>query len=687
MKPSRRIISSRCWTAALTIMLWIIIMSMAIQPLNAEVKGPRLGGTLVVALSGDPKSFNPDAQVDDMGYPIFSLIFNKLVTLDVNYSVIPDLAYKWEVSPDGKVYTFYLYKNVTWHDGTPFTAEDVKWTLEAIKKYKGIAYGLIKAANIEKIECPDPYTVKIYLKEPFAAFLQFLAWYGTFIMPKHIYEKYEDWMDPSNPYLNKPIGTGPFKFVEWVKGDHVTLVANENYFKGRPYLDKIVFRIIPDPTIALQALLKGEVDILYMRPPLAEVPKLQKTPGVRVVIRPIPSRYYIGFNLRKPLFQDIRVRRAIAMAINRTEIVEKAYQGYAFVAKGFYVPAISWVFNPNVDVPPYDPEAAEKLLDEAGYKRGPDGIRFKIKITYFTIYPCEQVCVVIRENLKKIGIDVELEGLEIAAWEEKVVKRKEFDIALCDGFHGPDPDNIRIRYGPGAYINFAGWNNSEAKTLLEEASKIVDPEKRREMYWKVQELMAEDLPYVPLVDLVWIHVYRSEFHGFPWEPEARGKVGYYDLRLVWWEKGKLIAPLVIELPTSIVSYTGDVIEVQIKVTDAEGAPVTNATLVLNVVKDGKVVKTITATYDAAKGAYVARIDTSGLGSGEYSLEAVAVQVIKGFKITGSESTVLQLKPAYMKYLPYIVLAIIVLIIVVAIVYRMRKRAKEEEEEEEGETEG
>lgn len=665
----------------LMLMLLVLTTTMptGIWELKAqEVEGPRLGGTLVIAISGDPKSFNPDSQVDDMGYPIFSVIYNKLVTLDINYNVIPDLAYKWEASPDGKVYTFYLYPNATWHDGVPVTSEDVKWTLEAIKKFKGIAYGNIKAENIEKIECPDEHTVKIYLKEPFAAFLQFLAWYGTFIMPKHIYEKYEDWMDPNNPYLNKPVGSGPFKFVEWVKGDHVTVAANEKFFKGRPYLDKIVYRIIPDPTTAVQALLKGEVDYLHMRPPLAEVPKLQKTPGINVMIRPTPSRYYIGFNLEKAPFNDIRVRRAIAMAINRTEIVRKAYQGYAFEAKGFYIPAISWAFNPNIDVPPFDLKEAEKLLDEAGYTKGPNGIRFKAKITYFTIYPCEQVCTVIRDNLKKIGIDVELEGLEIAAWEEKVVKRKEFDMALCDGFHGPDPDNIRFRYGPGAYINFAGWNNSEAKELLDEASKTVDQEERRKMYWRVQELMAEELPYIPLVDLVWIYVSRSEFHGFPWEPESQGKVGYYDHRLVWWEKGKPIGPMVIEAPTSIEAFAGDSVELKVKVTDSEGVAITNATLTVNLFKNGELIRTIGASHTGG-GVYLAKIDTSGL-SGDYTVKVAATYVLKGFKMSGGESISLTVKPAYMKYLPYVAIAVVVILIAVAVAYRLIKKRREEEEE-------
>jgi len=526
------------WLVAIAIMLLIAIPFNSLTVFCQKVKGPRMGGTLVVAYWGDPKSFNPDAQVDDAGAGIYRNVFSQLVTLDVDYNVIPDLAYKWDVSPDGKTYTFYLYRNVTWHDGYPFTAEDVKWTLEAIKKFRGVAYSLIKADNIESIECPDDYTVVIHLKKPYAPFLGFLAWYGTWIMPAHIYKNYTDWMSPEIEANRKPVGTGPFKLVEWVKGDHITLVANEKYFRGRPYLDKIVYKIIPDASIALQAFLAKEADLLAHRPPLAEIPRLQKTPGVNVVIRPIPSRWYIGFNLKKSPFNDSRVRLAIAYAINRSEIVEKALSGFGEPAEGTYTPAIAWAYNPHAKLPPYDPAKAEKILDEAGYKRGPNGIRFTITYTCWSGPEEEAIGNVIKDNLKKIGIEVKLEVLEFNIWEEKVVKRRDFDIALCDGFQGPDPANLKIRVGAGEYINFAGYNNTEVERLFELGATTTDLSKRKEIYWKIQEILAKDLPYLTLADLVIFHIWSSEFHGFPWEPEAKGKVGYGNYRLVWWEGGK-----------------------------------------------------------------------------------------------------------------------------------------------------
>ncbi|MGC8577336.1 MAG: ABC transporter substrate-binding protein [Thermoproteota archaeon] len=518
------------------------------SPIVGQELTPKLGGTLVVIQVGDPKSFNPDAQVDDMGFPMFQNLFNKLVTLDIDYNVIPDLAYKWDVSSDGLTYTFYLYKNATWHDGVPVTAWDVKWTFETINKSKGIAYSWIKAYNIKSINVIDNYTVKFVLKQPFAAFLSFLGWYGTFVMPKHIYSNYSDWLDPKNPALQKPVGSGPFKFVEWVKGDHVTLEANPNYFKGRPYLDKLVFKIIPDANTALSSFLAGEGDVLAVRPPFSEIPKLNSTPGVIVKSRAVPSQWYIGFNLLRYPFNDRTLRLAIAYAINRSYVVEKAMSGYGFPARGGYTSAIKWAFNPNATLPNYNVTLANKLLDDAGYKLGPDGIRrtpngtkLSIKYTYFTTGPeTEAIGVVLKEQLKKIGIEVTLEGLEIGAWEQKVVKNRDFDIALCDGFQGPDPDNMRSRFALGAYLNFANYSNVEYYELLQNASVTTDFGKRQKLYWKAQEIFVHDLAYIPLVDLVAFYIWKTEFHGLPWE--SAGKVNYNSYALTWWEKGKPIEP-------------------------------------------------------------------------------------------------------------------------------------------------
>ncbi len=574
--------------------------SAALKPITC----PYVGGTLVVIHWGDPKSFNPDSQVDDALAAIAGQIFNRLVALDTEYNVIPDLAESWEVAPNGSVFIFHLRKDVKWHDGVPFTAKDVKYTFDSIKKYKGIAYSLLKMDKLVSVETPDNYTVIFRYSEPFPPFLGFLAWYGTYILPEHIYNKteYQDWMDPNIPALTHPVGTGPFKFVEYVKGSHVVLEANPDYFKGKPCIDRVVFKIVPDATAALQTFLAGEGDVLNHRPPLSEIPRINATEGIMVKMRPVPSRWYIGFNLLKYPFNITEFRFAIAHAINRSEIVEKAEYGYGYPAEGMYTPAIKWAFNPNVKLPEYDPQKAEQLLDQLGFKKGSDGWRYypngtkiTVRFTIFTGAEEEAIAQVIKEQLKRVGIDVKIEEYEIATWEAKVIQDRDFHLALVDGFQGPDPDNMRMRFGPGQYINFANYSNPEFGKLLEEASKEPDMEKRRELYWKAQEIMAKDLPYLPLVDLVAFYIYRTEWHNFPWE--LPGVVPYNSYERVYWEKG---TPVTTTPTTTSTPTTTTTSPTTTKTTTSPAATTTvSGTVTVTVTTTAKQVTTTTVTSTVA----------------------------------------------------------------------------------------
>jgi peptide/nickel transport system substrate-binding protein len=283
-------------------------------------------------------------------------------------------------------------------------------------------YGFLKMDKLVSIDTPDNYTVIMRYSEPFPASLGFLAWYGTFILPEHIFNKtdYKDWMDPSIPALAKPVGTGPFRFVEYVKGDHVTLEANPDYFKGRPCIDRVVFKIVPDATAALQSFIAGEGDWLTNPPPPSEIPRINSTPGLIVNMRPVPSRWYIAFNLLNPMLSNLNMRLAIAHAINTSEIVEKALNGYGYPARGMYTPVISWAFNPNASLPTYDPMKAEKILNQLGFRKGsdgyyyyPNGTRLSLRFTVFQGAQTEAIAVVIKEQLRRVGIDIKIEVFEI----------------------------------------------------------------------------------------------------------------------------------------------------------------------------------------------------------------------------------------------------------------------------------
>lgn len=492
---------------------------------------PKQGGTLVVALPGNPATFNPNAKPDDNGIFISQNVFNKLVTLDNDYNVIPDLAKSWEISGDGKVYTFNLV-TAKWHDGTPFSSADVKWTLEAIVKNKALASGTLAA--IDKIDTPAPDKVIITLKEPNPPFLTFLGWFGTYIMPKHLYESSPDWL--VNPANEKPVGTGPFKLESFKNDDHVTLVANKEYFGGTPYLDKIIFRVLPDENTAVQAFLNKEVDISLTRPPLSQVPTLEKTPGVKLDIYPMPNRYYVPMNLTREYFRKAEVRQALGMAINREEVLAKALKGVGRTAEGYYTPAIAWAYNANLKSPPFDPKKAEQLLDAAGYPRGADGIRMKLVLPHFQATEWGDIAAVIKENLKSVGIDVQIVQLEMGAWVDRVLVKKDFDITLMGGQQGPDPDALRMRFGTGGALNMMGYSSAELDEVLAAGASAPTKEARVAAYMKAQEILAKDQPFVPVAEMVAMVLYRDTVKGLFHLPEMKGKVPQWGFSQTWLDK-------------------------------------------------------------------------------------------------------------------------------------------------------
>jgi ABC-type dipeptide transport system, periplasmic component len=259
-------------------------------------------------------------------------------------------------------------------------------------------------------------------------------------------------------------------------------------------------------------------------PPISDIPMLNQTPGIIVKTLPTLSRYYIGFNMLNPLFQDYNFRLAIAMSIDRNELNQKAYNGYAFPATTAWLPGMATWWNPNATLPPYDPEKAKQILDQLGFKVGPDGFRtlpngtsLELRLLVFQGSTSEAIGQVLKEQLRRVGLKVSLEVYEIATWETKVVKNRDFDIALCNGFHGPDPHNMYMRYAGFAYINFANYSNPEFDNLVIEGSRVADLDRRKEIYFKAQEIFAKDLVYVPLLDLPAFFIYREGWNNMPWD--------------------------------------------------------------------------------------------------------------------------------------------------------------------------
>jgi peptide/nickel transport system substrate-binding protein len=507
-----------------TFMGAVFLLSLWGAVLPAQQKGG--DGELRVAIAVEPQSLHPDLRSDDAAFIVCQNIYNKLVTLDADYAIIPDLARRWEISPDGLMYTFYLAPNVTWHDGKPFTAADVQWTFEAMAREKWLQQPI--AARIAEIQAPDPLRVVMRLREPWAPFLPNLAWYGTFIMPRHLFEGQDSARAAA---ADRPIGTGPFRFVEWTRGSRIVLEANRQYFRQGPFVDKVIYRCGLDANGALDLLAKGEIDYDQVRPPLDRLPSILKTAGVVVKTFAHPARYFLGFNLRREAFADVRVRRAVNAAIDRTTLVEQAQFGYGAPAIGFYTPAVPWAYHAGAAVPPFDPAAAESLLDAAGFNRTGANPRLAASLLTLNASPYTEMAALVAEDLRKVGISVTVTLLPATEWRRRVFDVKDFDIAFTDGSWGPDPDNLALRFSSTGAQQFMGYASAEFDAAVAEGGRTADPRDRVRAYQRAQEILARDLPLAPLVENVQILLYGSRLSGLP-QVEARGLVTFQDYSLV-----------------------------------------------------------------------------------------------------------------------------------------------------------
>jgi len=495
---------------------------------NTEEPAPQevmTGGTLIVGLQGDPTTYNPDSSNDDFTYFVSQNIFNRLIKLDFENNYVPDLADSWRISDDAKEYTFNLAKGVKWHDGQPFTSSDVKWTFDAIIKNNGpLAFSI---STLDEIICQDDYTVVMKLKRPDAGFLSNIAWYACFILPEHIYEG-TDWT--ANPASKKPIGTGPFRFIEHKNGVSIELEANKDYFRGSPQIDRLVYQIIADSNTAVQAFYNGELDVLGISAPLSEVAKFEAAQNIKVVKNPLLSRVYIDPNMAREPFNKLEVRQAVALGINPQEVVDKAFKGIGKVGTTFYSPLVPWAYDENAKLPAREIAKARELLEKAGYKPDKNGNYLSLELDVFSDAPFPDIATVIQSNLKEIGIEVKINVLEGAAWVQKCMTDKDYDFTILGGMQGPDPSALYNRIGSKGTMNFRGYNSPEIDKLLEEASAIGIQEQRGAKYKEVQQIMAQDIPIIPIMEWVDVSAMHDYVEGHP--ATVPGKVGFSEYSAV-----------------------------------------------------------------------------------------------------------------------------------------------------------
>lgn len=510
-----------------TVMLGTIAFSALAGELPADAQA---GGTLVLREAGDPRSFNPTMATDDNFYAIAQNMFNRLTKLDASKSPVPDAAESWDVTEDGLNITFHLKKNMYWHDGEPMDADDVKYTFDYVKA-TSTTYFSSSMGIVDSIEVIDPYTVVFHMNTPDMSFIARIGWYATFIMPEHIFNNGQAWED--NPAtLTSPVGSGPFKFVEYKQGEYTILEKNENYHDGAPILDKLIFSIIPDDATAVQAFINGEVDALA-QVPFAYNDQFLQDASIRMDRNFYPSPYRLIFNVNAEKVNDVAVRRAIAYCIDRNDISNKVYSGIMPPEWSVYPSIVAWAANTEDIYPDVDIEQASKVLEEAGYTKDADGF-YVTGITIDVFTGLEDMVKLIIANCEKAGIKIDMNLMEYNAWAEKVGTNRNFMIESQGGFMGPDPAALASRYGSGASGNYSGWSNAEFDALCAEAAKESDTDKRAELYKKAQKVLLDEMVAINVVGYAAYEAARADLVNLP--IDGAGKWGWNEYTFTYFKK-------------------------------------------------------------------------------------------------------------------------------------------------------
>jgi peptide/nickel transport system substrate-binding protein len=492
--------------------LIVILISCSPEP---KIKNP---DTIAIGFLADAKRLLPLLASDSSSGDISGLIYNGLTKYDKNIKVTADLAESWDVSPDGLQIIFHLRKGVKWHDGVEFTAEDVLFTYRAVINPKVPTPYSSNYGPVDKVDILDKYTVRVLYKEPYAPALE--SW-GMGIIPKHIL----DGKDITSEYYSRnPIGTGPYKLKEWVTGQKIVLEAYNDYFEGRPGIDRYIARIIPDTATMFLELKFGGIDFMGLTPPQF---KLQANTvffnkHFHKFRYPAFGYTYLGYNLLDPKFSDRRIRRALTYSINKKDIIDGVLLGYGTPCTGPFPPE-SWAYNPDVKDLEYNPEKAMMFFKEAGWKMGNKGLLEKNGEPFsFTVLVNQgnearlKTAQIIQESLKKVGVEMKIRVLEWQALLHEFIDKKRFEAIIMGWGLSRDPDAYDIWHSSKTKegeFNFVSYKNDEVDRLLLEGRRNFDIEKRKKIYHRIHEILADDQPYTFLFVPDALPVLHKRFKG------------------------------------------------------------------------------------------------------------------------------------------------------------------------------
>ena len=492
---------------------------------------PTYGDTFIQSSISDIAGLIPNITSDSASHDVGGLVYDGLIRTDRNLNWVGQLAESWTFSRDCMTLTFKLRQNARWHDGHPFTADDVLFTYRTMIHPKTPTAYKDDFLVVKDTEVLDPYTFRVTYARPHARALQ--SW-AMNVLPRHLLEPYvAEGKLKESPQNSRPVGTGPYRFQEWKSGEKIVLVANPDYYGGRPYLGRVVYRIIPSQgTIFLELKARG-VDLAsltalqYLRQ--TEYPAFRK--AYRKYRYPSSGYTYLGFNLKDPRFADRRVRQAFAHAINKQELIDGVVLGMARDATGPLRPG-TWAYTDRVPRHEHDPEKAKALLAQAGWKdRDGDGLVEDKEGRPFTFTirtnqgneERKKVAEIIQQRLKEIGVGAEIQILEWSSFLKEFIKKKRFEAIVMGWGVGTDPDQYVVWHssqnGPDQ-LNHISYANPEVDALLEAGrSSCAQPDRVR-YYHRLQEVMAEDLPVIFLYFRDALPVVASRVRGV--EPAPAG---------------------------------------------------------------------------------------------------------------------------------------------------------------------
>ncbi|MBW2591066.1 MAG: hypothetical protein JRD71_10185 [Deltaproteobacteria bacterium] len=490
----------------LLIFFFVFIMMASQAGAEPKTDGKPDGGALNYGEYGRPTTLDPITSNDMISMRITELIFNGLVGINEKQEIVPELAERWEMSEDGKFYTFYLRQDVTWHpkegeEPVPFTADDVIFTYNIMMHPKTITSMKVRYEFIESVIKMDDYTVQFTLKRPI---LNALAKFSFKVIPQHGPAN-QEFLSREDSFAQKPIGTGPYMLKNITADREVILVANENYFKGRPHINKFAARPFADQNIMSQALLFNAIDMIVLVNH-RDIPQIQG--DKRYVLQPYNALSYsfFGYNMRNPLLADKRVRKAFTYAVNRQEMLDSFFQGQGTIISGPFAPG-SWAYNLDVQPLDFDPQKAIELLNEAGFVKGDDGIMVKDgrKLSLTLKVPIakeseavKRVVLAFKNYLNKIGVDIEGEFKEWLSWKEDVFLNHDFDIIFASWVFDDSADISSLFHSAeiGQWKNnFGAYSNPEIDSLIVESKLTLDHEKRRTINRKLHAIIADESPY------------------------------------------------------------------------------------------------------------------------------------------------------------------------------------------------